>query len=253
MEKKQMPIPAAAKDLFQILTDVIPDLSGVTDYLKGTATQERSEVLISNLQQQSVTMMLPVLEPLNAFRIKNGTILTKIILKHLPVGDLDKIIGDEQMENLTYTMMPNEETGEVEEVPITDEATGEPVTAGSILKQSDVEEFDITADIGQASASMKLSVWQVIAQSKLLEMLAGMGMDPSLVVGPLMKFLPLPAEATRQISEAIEQQAGGYIPNDPESIMQAILELPPEQATQILQGVGEQMMMQQPQGQPAAA
>lgn len=250
LERKQQAIPAAAKDLFQILGDVIPELTGVTDYLKGTATQERSEVLISNLQQQSVTMMLPVLEPLNAFRVNNGLVLTKVILRHLPVTDLDRIIGDEQFEDVTFTIVPNEETGEEEQTPITDQVTGHPVTAGSLLKQSGVEEFDITADIGQASATMKLSVWQVLAQSKFFEQMSAAGMDMALVMKTFMKYLPLPADATKEIADALEEQAGGMIPADPESITEALMQMPGDQAAQIIEQVSTQIQQSQMQQLP---
>ncbi len=248
-EKKIMPkvtqaVPPVISEFLRLCMDALGRLTGVTDYVKGTSTQERSNVLISNLQQQSMTLLLPLFEPLQAFRVNNGVLLLRVILANLPAQEIDRILGAEPIEGLTHMkqMVVDPETQQESEevVPILqkDSAGNDipdaPVTAGWLLKQRDPLEYDVSADVGQASPTMKFMVWNVFSQTELLQIMKEAGMPIEAIMPRLLRYLPIPTEMAQKLADDLEAATGNR-PLDPQQILEALTALHPADRLQIIQ------------------
>lgn len=274
LQKQPQAIPPIISEFLRLCMDALGRLTGVTDFVKGTATSERSNVLVSNLQQQSMTLLLPLFEPLQQFRIRNGVLLLRILLKHLPPQELDRVLGAEPVEGLTHEKqlkidpetgqpMVDQTTGlptqETELVPITQKDAegndiagpdGDPllVTAGYLLKQRDPLEYDVTADVGQASPTMKFMVWNVFSQTELLQIMKEAGMPVEAIMPRLLRYLPIPADMAQKLADDLEE-ATGKRPLSPQEILEGLSALHPAERMQIIQ----QAQMQDSQAPPPPA
>lgn len=244
---KPAPYPAAMSSLLDLCQGAVPHVSGVTDWLKGTANQERSNVLISNLQSQSLTMLSPALDPLAGYRIQQGLVFTQLAVKYLSAEKITRILGNPEVPGITVEQDPmtgravKDEQGNA--VPIQG-PDGEPLAAGVILKDSDIFELDVQVDTGQASPTARQAFWRMWVDTALLQQLIEAGVPVNLILPELLKFSPLPAEMTKPLVTKLEAE-----------LEQGKL----EQAVQLMQGMSPeeleqlgQALMQIMQGQQGA-
>lgn len=293
MQKPVGTVPPVISEFLRLCMDALGRLTGVTDYVKGTATSERSNVLISNLQNQSMTLLLPLFEPLGQFRIANGVLLNRIALAHLPVHEIDRVLSAEPVEGLTHTkqLMPVDEPdapGQADEpdaqpgmmpgqpgamgdpgaqqqpmapppppqmaeqwVPIKD-ADGVPITAGALLKQIDPTDYDVTADVGQGSPTMKALFWSVMENSNILQAMQNSGLPIDTFILQMLRFSPLPTAAANKIADELEKATGNR-PLDPQTIINALAQLPLQQRGQVLMAAQQQLQQESQQPQANAA
>lgn len=236
----------------KMMIDFEGQISGVGEFLKGTFTGERSNVLVSNLQEQGLQMLLPIREPRTAFLMQLGKALIRIALKHLPVAELDRMLGNVEVEGMTHVKQPNPTTGEEEMVPlpamdlmgepVLDEETGEPImaTPGYLLKQIDPLRYDVTTDVGQATPTQRQATYEFFSQHGLIKDFLESGAPPKTMLPLLMKYAPIPgadakaaAEELRQFfeqqeqmqtSEGVVQLFQGMSPEEQQGLLQQLME-----------------------------
>lgn len=252
--KPTQTIPPVVGEFLRLCVDAISTLTGVTDWVKGTATQERSNVLISNLQEQSITMLMPLLEPLKEWRVANGVLMGRLFLQ-LPDQVINRLIGDEPVEGLTHANIPmqNPETGltEMQLVPLsidgepvmpdpeTGEMMAEPATPAALMKKNaDPLLYDVVADVGQASPTMKMAVWQVFIQTNLIGTLMEAGIPIDAILPRLIRYLPLPSDMAQSLAADLEARMGQPVQGQ-EQILQALVSMPEADRMAIIQQAAE--------------
>lgn len=250
-------VPQGWDAFLRMCIEAISSLTGVTDWWKGTATQERSNVLISNMQERNAIMLNPIMEPLTAMRIAVGITMASIIIKHIPSTDIDRILGNEPVEGITFQYAKGPDgrdmfgpDGKKVQQPIIGEDGITPVRKSDLIKDADVLSFDTIVDVGQASPSQKQSVWQIFTQTGLLQEILQSGVPgiADILLPKLMKYLPIPSEMAKQISEELQKRMDlQEEQQSAQGIMQALINLPPQEIMQIMQSVTEQMNQQQSQ------
>lgn len=242
--KPVQPTPSGYENFLNLCMDAISRVSLVTDWVKGTAQQERSNVLISNLQQQAMTGLNPLFDPLAQFREECGTLVAKLMLKHLPDRDLNRMLGEvEPVEGLTHEMAPDPETGEASLQPIMVQDEGgemRPVTPADLLRQVDPFEYDIAVDVGQASSTQKQSVWQIFIQTGLLQQLIEMGVPMETILPQLIRYLPLPSTMAKKMADELEEQMEqAQAMRTEEGLIEALAQMPPEEQIRILEAAAQ--------------
>jgi len=239
-ERGTQAIPQGHERFMDHLTNAFSTLTGVTEFVKGTAQNERSNVLVSNLQQQSYTMLNPLFDPITAFIIDSGKVLTEIILKHYTDEQINRILADQRVEGLTFDKQVNPETGEEEEVDLQSHA--------EILRAVRLDDFEVTADVGQATVTQKQAVWQILVQTNLIGTLLENGVDISGILPELIRFMPLPESLALKLSEDLkESMKVQKLTQTAEGIIQTLAEMAPEDAMQIVQQAADAVQAQQPQ------
>lgn len=235
-ERPAQPIPSGLAEFIRMLTSLLADLTGVTDYLKGTATQERSNVLISNLQQRSAIMLSALTDPMDDFRMRVGTAMMRLGLEYMPDHDINKMLGEVQEEGLTHSREVSPE-GEEVWTPLLDEQ-GQEITPASILRGVDPLEYDVAVDVGQASTTHRQSVWALLVQTNLLGVLLEQGIDIQPIIPELLRYLPLPPTVAKKLGDKLEKQLNQTEAfQDPQAIMQALMTQPPDLRYQLVQQV----------------
>lgn len=230
-----------------VLISMFSYITGVTDALKGTMQTERSNVLISNMQSQSMVMLNPAIDPFTLYRIRAGRLRLEMMLKLLPVSTLDKMIGTVNPRDFKG-MLWDEETDQ----PILDER-GMPLTPGAILKMVDPLEFNVAVDVGQASPTSRQAVYKILEQGvfkELAETIKGAGLDISPLLMVLLKNMPLPGDQAKILGDTYEGAAKQLeAMKTGEGVMNALLGMPPDQAAEIVGQVMQQIQAQQGGGQ----
>lgn len=276
-QQKELPrIPSGLDRMEEKLVQWIGQAMAITDAFVGSVQQERSAVYLSNLQQQGLVTLGPVLGPYVAF-IKNcGVAMAEILIRHLPTSDIDRLLDYPEFEGLTHQV--NEETGELEpmfvndpDAPVMDEATGEqafdpqtgeplyeqiPVTAGYALKQENPLDYEVNVDTGQATISLRYAIWEMVEQGILQTMQNAL---PAKAFRHFLMFMvrniPITGEQGSQLAKDIEK---AIEEEDELQTLEGVKEylgtLPPEQVQQALQDVagalGIQLGGEQPAGKP---
>lgn len=272
-ERAQPQFPQAYEKLLDIVTSVMPQLTTISDYFKGTSMQERSNVLVTNLQGQTMMVLNPLLDPMNELRVLNATNMALLAQRHLSRDEFNRLCGPMEAEDVTFTyqrgqtgaimrgldMKPIKQPILLEEA---DEETGEPVpiTPYDILAKLDLDHVDVQIELGPASVTQKSAIWQAWNQTamgqKLMEIFPGAA---ALLAPMLVKNTPgLPTEEGKQLEKELrdmidQQQNAGSA----EMVAKAFQELPPDQVQQLL-GFGQQVLMEHQQqamanANPAAA
>jgi len=236
----------------------IHDISGVSEIVMGTSKQERSNVLVTNYQDKSYTLLTPLIDPLSGFRIRIGRLLAAYIQKYVPEEDINRSIEDEGVKDLTVRPMVDPQTGQ----PMMDPETGKPgmeqiATPGQLLKQVNLMDYDVVVDLSFATTSEKQSLWQLFAQHGVLQMLTEAGVPTHKLFPFIFRMLPVPAEMARELGDEMEKELGqqnamqtadGMIEifqgMDPETMNQVA-----QQVMQIMQQMQQQQQQQQPQQQ----
>lgn len=258
--------PQGYETIFRIAMEAVPSTSNVTDYTKGTARQERSNVLVSNLQSHAEAVLNPIADPLTQLRTEMAQLVGKMCIRYMAPEDFNKIVGDMQLEGLTHDQAvdPNTQqpmtdpmTGEPvlqpktivdtddDGNPITDEATGEPierpVTIHDLLKDRELFDFHVEVDLGQASPTAKHAVWALFSDHDLLGKFAEDQDTKGLVIPFMFRNLPgFPASSAKQFAEKLEKKYQQMeMQGTVQGIMQGAQNLPPDQLVQVAQAVGQ--------------
>jgi hypothetical protein len=234
--------PTGIDQFLRLLVNSFEQVTGVGEYLKGTSTSERSNVYVSNMQQQSYTMLAPLYDPITKFQIENGKLLMEIILQHYTEDQINRILGDQdEVEGLTHQLDP--ETNEL--VPVT--------TPAQILKGVTLDDFEVTADVGQASTTQKQMFANLWVQTDLIGTLSNLlGDHVGEVLPDLVRYMPLPPSVSdglaTKLEKAFQMQKEGM---DMDMMMQQLSEMPPEQLQQMIMEAQQQQASQgQPPGPP---
>jgi hypothetical protein len=189
-------------------------VTGVSQALQGTMTQDRSNVLTENMQAQGLQMLLPIRNPRKSFLLSCGRLYAAIALKHLPAEELDRILGAQEVEGMTTEPAVDPMTGQPQVGPNGKPVMqpmvgedGEPMTAGKILKKANLLDYDLTADLAAVNDSQKLRFTTVWNQHGLGQILkdALPGAEGSRIWVPrLLKNLPLPAQEAKAMAAESE-------------------------------------------------
>lgn len=275
LERKPVTWPASMDALMRMLREGITDISAVSDWLKGTATQERSNVLISNLQSQSMTVLAPALDPMSGFRMQQGQAVAQLAIKYLSVQALDKILGNVELPGITHERDPaspgqclrhvDPMTGQPlidpeTQRPLVDEdgnppavqktaPDGTPITPGYILKnETDLFEYDCQVDLGSASPTARQATFAMLTQHGVLDKMFEAGLPPQDVLPELLKMSPLPPEVSKPLADKFKAllQAPTV-----EAVMAQLQRMSPEDRQQILMALTGQPTAEAPAGAPA--
>jgi hypothetical protein len=261
VERQAMQWPQGLERLLDMAVNAIPELSSVTNWIKGTAQTERSNVLISNLQSQSMVVLGPLLDPMSQFRVELHTLAAKMAQQYMDPEEMNRLLGElDPIEGVTHEAVPDEETGEVSLQPImvADEELGgeRPITPADILRDLDLLEYHVAVDLGAASSTAKQALWQLFNQTGLLQKLVEVGFPMQELFPWLIRNMPgIPAEVAKQIAGKVQQQMEAQQEQqDLEALTENATSLPPEQQQQLLDALMQTMQSQQPPPeQPAPA
>lgn len=238
-------VPSGWESFMQRCIDSISALTGVTDWWKGTATSERSNVLITNLQERNAIMLNPVTEPMTALRKQNGLLIAGIALRHLPVSQLDSIIGEVEIEGVTHEPAIDPMTGQPQVdpeggkvlQPMMVEYEGEmvPATPGVLLKLADPLAFDVVVDTGQATPTQRQAIAQMFVQTNLLQTLSDAGAPMEVIIPWFVRYFPAPAEMVKVLGDELERRMNeSKALQTQEGILAALAGLPPDQVQETL-------------------
>jgi hypothetical protein len=258
--------PQAYEKLLDFCINAQPKLTNVTDADKGTMTGERSNVLISNLQQHSQIVLNPLIEPLGQLQLDVSMLLAKFSQHYVANANIDRILGERECEGVTYIAQPDPMTGVEQKIPLmvagpidpmTGQPTQRPVLPSDIVKKADLLDFDVEIDLGSASVTSKQAFISTMMQTAFGKTLNEMGV--------LDRFLPIiveswpgiPANKAKKLAAELEadSQARRAMQN-PQALMQAIAAMAPEQQVQLAQQMGallQQQGIQPPQPPPMQA
>lgn len=222
--------------LLKMCHTAIADVTMVSEYLKGTATQERSNVLVSNLQSQNVAALNPILYPMSGYRMLMGRALAKLALATMDDAVIDRILGP----NLVIGV--NAEADPVSGLPV---AT---MGCAQLLRQQNILDLDVEVDTGAASPTAKQDFWRGMVDTALLQKMMEMGVDLSKVIPLIIKYSPLPADMAAQLSKQLED---ALAQPDPQKLLEQLQALPPDQIQMVADTLGQILQQQQqPEGQP---
>ncbi len=225
-------MPSGMAQLLEIARGGIEDVSAVTRAMTGTMTSERSNVLISNMQTQSLTVLAPATDPLSGFRMQQGLTLTQQAVQHLSVEAIDKILGPITVAGITHQEDPNM-PGELMVNP----QDGQPIviqTPGQILKETDIFEYHVQVDTGSASPTVKQAFFALMFQHGFLQELAKIGVPMDQLIPDIFKFSPLPPEMSKPLAAKLKASLSAP---KPEQIAAQLAKLPPDQQQQVMQMV----------------
>jgi hypothetical protein len=261
--------PSGFENIYRMCIEAFGLLTGVTQALQGTMTADRSNVTISNLQEQGLQMLLPIREPRKAFTCDLGRLLASLAIAHLPAEELDKILGEQVVEGLTHEEAPPDPmTGQVpidpktrrpQLVPILSEEVGDdgqplPVTPGMLLKGAEVMEYSVTVDLGIATATQRQASWNAWSQHNMLQTALDAGAPPSIMLPAVFKNAPLPGTESQQLGQDLERHyANEEMKGTEEGILKFFSEVPPDHAAQLLEQIQSMMQPVQPPPEQIAA
>lgn len=198
-EMRATPMPQGVTEYIQLCRDMLQRISLVTDGLKGTLQNERSNVLVSNQQQQALTGLSQLYDSLAIFRVTNGRVMASMVHRYVLPRDIDEICADMEVVGLTHQEVPDPATGKMVKVPIPG------VSIGELLKKRDPQIFDVAANQGPSSPTHKQAMWQILHQTNLLPQLMeilGPAMQKALPL--LIKNMPVETNLAAEIARAIE-------------------------------------------------
>jgi len=252
--------------MLDIAIEVQPKITTVSDWLKGTATTERSNVLITNLQSQNQVALAPLADPLSAFRVELALLYANLIKNYVSFRDFNELVGDQECEDVTYTIVKDENTGQVmrgpdgkpQRQPITVQEEGEDqpreITPYDLIVEKNVFKFNVTVDLGAASVTGKQAIWQIFTNTafiqKLIEVMPQLGRR---ILPTLLRNMPgLPAEEAKQLRKVVEEELEREdLQGTMEGLQMTLQELPPEALDQVAQMI--QQFMAPPEGAPPEA
>jgi len=269
-ERQAPPFHQAYERLFEIAENAMGQLTTITDYFKGTASGERSNILVRNLQGQTIMVLNPLIDPMNQMRVEMALLIAKLAQLHLAPVDFNKLVGDVKAVGVTHEIAKDPMTGQemwmggepvLQPLTVLDEETGQPMplTPYDISADREVFDFDIQVDLGPASVTQKQAVWSNITSNAFFqETLKSLPQVGNRLMPYVVKHMPgIAADEARQIEKDIREELRMMkMQGTLQGVMESLPQLPPEAIQQIhemtMQMV-ESMMQPQPQpGGPAA-
>lgn len=243
-------MPAGFESFLNLMVDMMGRISLVSEALKGTSDTERSNVLMTNYQQQNLTALNPLFDGIAQMRINNGMAMADLVLNFVSAEDINRIIGRMELEGITCLTVPEPVMGP-DGQPVIDPMTGQPAvqerkiyagdqgappqlkTPADLVKGLDPRDFDVVADLGSASPTHRQAVWQVLYQTNLLpQLIELLGPAAQAIVPELIRYLPVPAEWAKKLGDTLET---------------AMKQMPPPQQPGAAPGGGAPQPQQPPQ------
>lgn len=248
----QLP-PSGFEAIFRMMVEMFGRLTGVTEFLQGTNTSDRANVLVSNMQEQGIQMLSPIFEPHKALITDNGRATAAIALKHLPAQELDRILGKQEVPGITHE--PDPMTGQM--MPIVGE-DGQPVTPGKILKEVDVLDYDVTVDVAVATPTQRAAAWEFWANQGMLSTFLGADEGVAGILLPeIVEVAPMPAVRAKKVADDLRKLFEKKEKQGTEDgVLQGfteVLQSDPQSAGQLLQQLAQQLAQVQQQQPPQGA
>lgn len=242
------------QEIFRTMLEMIGLVSGVTQALQGTMTQDRANITISNMQEHGLQMLAPIRQPRMDFIMATGRLFAALALKYLPAKEIDRILGVQKVPGMTIQKDP--QTGQ--EMPIPSNETGPdgqplPMTAGRILKSADLLDYDVAVDTGVATINQKMQVFQLFNQHGMADVFQQVfpGPEGAQIWAPeFLRNLPFPGTVTKPMAERAEaflQKQAQAATTD--GMLQAFMQLAqsdPEAAQGVLQQMSQAMPPEDP-------
>jgi hypothetical protein len=216
-------------------------VTGVTQGLQGTLTQDRANILVENQQEHGLQMLLPIRQPRRDFLLACGRLYAAIVIKHLPAKEIDRILGVQQIEGMTVEKQMGPDGRPVYGpdgpvlIPILGD-DGQPMTAGTILKNADLLDFDVEADIAQAKETEKtkfMTAWQQHGLGAIIQQALPGPAGTRIWIGELFKNMMPNAAAGKEMAA----KADAYL-----------LQLEQQESAQGISAAFEQMAAADPDG-----
>lgn len=234
-------------EIVNVMKELFAWVTGVSQALQGTMSSDRSNVLTENMQAQGLQMLLPIRQPRKEFLLSCGRLWAAIALKHLPAEELDRILGLQQVPGMTVREAVDPMTGKPKigpnGKPVMEPILGpdgQPMTAGKILKQADLLDYDLTADVSAVNQSEKMRFVQVWNQHGLGQILSEALPGPKgarIWVPRLLQNLPLPASQAKAMAadseKLLEEMATAETEQGILSAFEAMLQSNPEGASSL--------------------
>lgn len=248
-----------------VMKELFSWVTGVSQALQGTQTSDRSNVLTENLQAQGLQMLLPIRRPRREFLLSVGRLYAAIAIKHLPAEQIDRILGVQEVPGMTVEQQVGPDGKPVlgpDGKPVMGPKMGEdglPVTAGKLLKNVDLLDYDLTADVSPANQTEKMKFMAVYQQHGLGQVLSDALPGPEgarIWVPRLLQNLPLPAtDAKAMAAEAealLDKMANAQTQEGIVAAFQQIAASDPQGAQGLIQQLTQIVAPQEEQGEPAA-
>lgn len=247
--------PAGFSEIFQMMVEMMGRLSGVTEWLQGTGTADRAQTLVSNQQEQGIQMLAPIFEPHKALIVADGQAMAAIALKHLPAAELDKILGPQNLNDVTVRQNP--QTAGFVPIPQTNPngtpITGPdgqplPVTAGYLLKRVDLLDYDVVVDVATATPTQRAVASQWWGDQGMLQIFLQNGAPAKYLLPEIIEVSPMPGARAKRLADDLrayfalqeqQQTDQGIL-----SAMRLRTQSDPQGAYQLLQQV-QQLVAQQ--------
>lgn len=105
-DRAQPTWPSAMERFFSIVTDGLPDITGVTKAFKGTSTQDRSGVAVQSLTSQTASMLNPLVAPTMTARQNLARLHALFILNYLSDEAVNRVIGDDPIPGVNFQQDP---------------------------------------------------------------------------------------------------------------------------------------------------
>lgn len=180
-EKPQAQWPQGISELMQFAVSSIRDASGVNLELLGQADRTQPGVLEHQRKQAALTILASLFDSLRRYRKEQGRLLLYYITNFLSDGRLIRIGGP----------------SEARYVPL--------------IRQPDTVKYDVIVDDTPSSVNLKEQAWAALIQ--MMPVLTKIQI-PLQVWLSILKYSPLPASLTAEITTAL-QQAGQNQQPDP--------------------------------------
>lgn len=265
-ERQQPQFHQGYERLFDVAEHAMSQLTTITDYFKGTASAERSNVLVRNLQGQTIMVLNPLVDPMNQMRVEVAQLLAKLAQRHLAAVDFNRLVGKLEVVGVTHQIKKGPIGEDVwvagqpvlEPLTIQDEVSGGavPITPYDVVSDRDIFEFDLEVDLGPASVTQKTAVWNNFTSNHFLqETMKSLPQIGNRLVPVIVKNMPgLSTEEARQIEQDVREELRQMkLQGTAQGVMESLPNLPPEALMQVMQTV-QQMLggaMQPPPDQGA--
>lgn len=210
--------------IFSTAVNMVPYTTMATDALKGNLEKERSNVLIKNLQNQSLIALNPLVRPMAVFRREMSQLIGLLTLRYMATDQFNKILSGQKLLDVTYQQQRDPQTGEKIEVPVeivhTDEKTGEPVldpqtnqpamrpiTPKDLIMQDNIMDYLVTVDVGSASSSAKENFWRLFNDHALLnEIIQDQDMKEVMMPRLIENIPEFPAEDAKTMAKELRDR-----------------------------------------------
>jgi hypothetical protein len=211
--KPQAQWPQGLENMMQFAISSIRDASGINLELLGQADRTQPGVLEHQRKQAALTILASLFDSLRRYRKEQGKLLLYYITHFLSDGRLIRIGGQ----------------SEARYVPL--------------IRQPDTVKYDVIVDDTPSSVNLKEQAWAALTQ--MMPILSRIQI-PMQVWMSVLKYSPLPASLTAEITQALQQAAQQPKPPDPK-LQAAQLDLQGKKME--LQGKQMDLQLQQSEAQ----